>query len=164
MCTDCIVDWMMEFLPTLDSSPTQSLSVSSTFSSVFFSFITTWGTGFFSFFTAGLSALFSLLRRFFWSACCLSGGRNVLRISSRLHVFFFCAFGFFVAFFFGVSSESSPTISSGLGSKSLLFFFNSSVHHLSIPHSLMGLSSGMQEPFTTALYCSSRICSCLSTC
>lgn len=54
----------------------------------------------------------------------------MLRISSRLHVFFFSAFGFFAAFFFGFSSESSPTMSSGLGSRSLLFFFNSSAGHL----------------------------------
>ncbi len=41
MCTDFIVDWMMEFLPISESVKKRSLSVSSVFSSVFFSFITT---------------------------------------------------------------------------------------------------------------------------
>lgn len=41
MCTDFIVDWMMEFLPISEFMGNHELSVSSAFSSVFFSFITT---------------------------------------------------------------------------------------------------------------------------
>ena len=59
---------------------------------------------------------------------CFEGGRNVLRISSRVHVFFssFLAGAFFFFFFWGAFSSSSPTKSRGFGNRDAFFFFNSS--------------------------------------
>lgn len=105
---------------------------------------------------------------------CFDGGRNVLRISSRVHVFFssflpgaLFAFGFdaafFVDFFFWeAGSASSPTTSRGFGNRDAFFFFSSSRDQAKKQQRPSGVSVGSVVPLMTALYCSSRIRSCMS--
>ena len=107
---------------------------------------------------------------------CFDGGRNVLRISSRVHVFFssflpaaLFAFvfvfdaAFFVDFFFWeAGSVSSPTTSRGFGNRDAFFFFSSSRDQSKKQQRPSGVSVGSVVPLMTALYCSSRIRSCMS--
>lgn len=129
--------------------------------------------------TVSLASLASLASDFFGAARrlvrCLDGGRNVLRISSRVHVFFSSflaeaffafafafAFAFVVFFFWDASTSSSPTTSRGFGNRDAFFFFSSSKDQSKNQQRPSGVSVGSVVPLMTALYCSSRIRSCMS--